>query len=89
MAALMGVTIALEPALAFLGLLIGTGAMLLLWRSPLRGAGALSTCFMVILGISQYYQIDRDLVMGLVASGHARALSQHGLPPPQRENCRR
>ena len=67
MAALMGVTIALEPALAFLGLLIGTGAMLLLWRSPLRGAGALSTCFMVILGISQYYQIDRDLVMGLVA----------------------
>ena len=67
MAALMGVTISLEPILATLGLLIGTVAMLLLWRSPLRGAGALSTCFIVMLGLSQYYQIDRDLVMGLVA----------------------
>ena len=67
MAALMGVTITLEPALAVLGLLIGTGALLLLWRSPFRGPGALSTCFMVILGVSQYYQIDRDLVMGLMA----------------------
>ena len=67
MAALMGVTIALEPVLAILGLLIGTGALLLLWRSPLRGVGALGTCFTVILVVSQYYQIDRDLVMGLVA----------------------
>ena len=67
MAALMGVTITLEPVLALLGLLIGTGALLLLWRSPLRGAGALSTGFMVILGVSQYYQIDRSLVMALVA----------------------
>ena len=69
MAALMGVTITLEPLLAVLGLLIGTGAMLLLWRSPLRGPGALSTCFLVILAVSQYYQIDRNLVMGLVALG--------------------
>ncbi len=67
MAALMGVTITLQPGLAILGLLIGTGALLLMWRSPLRGAGALSTCFLVILGVSQVYQIDPDLVMGLVA----------------------
>ena len=69
MAALTGVTITLEPVLAVMGLLIGTGALLLLWRSPLRGPGALSTCFVVILGVSHYYQIDRDLVMGLVAMG--------------------
>ena len=69
MAALTGVSITLEPVLTVLGLLIGTGALLLLWRSPLRGLGALSTCFLVILGVSQYYQIDRDLVMGLVALG--------------------
>ena len=55
--------------MAVLGLLIGTGAMLLPWRSPLRGPGALSTCFLVILAVSQYYQIDRNLVMGLVALG--------------------
>ena len=67
MAALMGVTITLEPAMAGLGLLIGTGALLLLWRSSLRGLGALSTCFLVILGASQYYQIDRHLVLGLMA----------------------
>ena len=67
MAALMGVTITLVPFLATLGLLIGTIALLLSWRSPLRGAGALSTCFIVILAVSQYYQIERDLVMGLVA----------------------
>ena len=65
MAALMGVTITLEPVLAFLGLLIGTGALLLLWRSSLRGLGALSSCFLVIFGASLYYQVDRDLVMGL------------------------
>ncbi len=67
MAALMGVTITLQPVLALLGLLIGTVALLFLRRSSLRGFGALSTCFIVILGVSQTYQIDRDLVMGLAA----------------------
>ena len=66
MAALMGVTVTLEPVLTSLGLLIGTVALLISWRSPLRAAWALSTCFVVILGLSQYYQIDRVLVMGVV-----------------------
>ena len=69
MAALTGVTITLEPLLTILGLLIGTIVLLLMWRSPLRGPGGLSTCFVVILGVSQYYQIDRGLVMGLMALG--------------------
>ena len=66
MAALIGVTITLEPVLTSLGLLIGTVALLIFWRSPLRAAWALSTCFIVILGLSQYYQIDRVLAMGVV-----------------------
>lgn len=69
MAPLMGAFITLEPVLAALGLLMGTSAMLLLWRSPLRGPGALLTCLMVILAVSHYYQIDRGLVMGLVVLG--------------------
>ena len=67
MAALMGVAITLEPVLTALGLLIGTGALLISWRSSLRAAWALSTCFVVMLGVSQYYQIDRELVIGLAA----------------------
>ena len=69
MAALMGVTITLEPVLTVLGLLAGASVLLLMWRSPLRGPGALSTCFLVILGASQYYQIDRGLVVGLLVLG--------------------
>lgn len=67
MAALMGVTLTLAPVLAVLGLLIGTGALLLSWRSPIRGAWALSTCFAVMLVVSQYYQIERGMVLGLLA----------------------
>jgi glycerol-3-phosphate acyltransferase PlsY len=67
MASLMGVCVVMEPLLTTLGLLIGMGALLLSWRSPLRSAWALSSCFIVMLGVSQYYQIDRELVMGLVA----------------------
>ena len=65
MAALMGVTVTLEPMLTTLGLAAGTGALLLSWRSPLRAAWALSTCFIVMLGLSQYYHIDQTLVVGL------------------------
>lgn len=67
MAALMGITATLEPVLTTLGLVIGAGVLLITWRSPLRAAWALSACFVVILGVSQYYQIDRNLIIGLVA----------------------
>jgi glycerol-3-phosphate acyltransferase PlsY len=67
MATLIGVTIALEPGMAAMGILIGTGVLLLLRRSPLRSTWGISACFIVMLGVSQYYQVDRDLVMGLVA----------------------
>ena len=67
MAALVGVALTLQPVLAILGLLIGTGALLLSRRSQLRGAWALSTCVVVMLMVSQYYQIDRGMVLGLVA----------------------
>ena len=67
MATLIGVTIVLEPALAAVSLVAGEAVVLVLWRSPLRSAWGLFAGFTVMLAISQYYQIDGELVMGLVA----------------------
>lgn len=67
MATLIGVSLALEPTLVALGIIVGLAAVLLLWRSPLRSSWAIVSCFTILLGVSQYYQTDRDLVMGLVA----------------------
>ena len=67
MATLIGATIALEPVLSVLGLVVGLLATLALWRAPLRSTWGLFAGFTAILAVSQYYQIDRELVMGIVA----------------------
>tara|TARA_B100000315_G_scaffold249496_1_gene280795 strand:- start:688 stop:1428 length:741 start_codon:yes stop_codon:yes gene_type:complete len=67
MAPLIGVTVTLEPGIGSLGIMIGVAVLLLLRRSPLRSAWGMAACFIAMLGVSQYYQVDRDLVMGLVA----------------------
>ena len=67
MATLIGISVTLEPALATAGIVLGLVAVLALWRAPLRSAWALFCGFTVMLGFSQYYQIDRELVMGLSA----------------------
>ena len=69
MAALMGVTVTLEPSLAVLGGLTGACVLLLLWHASLRGPAALAACFMVILAAGRFYQSDLGLAMGLVALG--------------------
>jgi acyl-phosphate glycerol 3-phosphate acyltransferase len=66
MAPLIGVTLALMPALAVLGGVIGLATVVIMRRSPLRSTWGISVSFLVMLGISQYYQIERDLVTGLV-----------------------
>ncbi len=66
MATLMGVTIILEPALSALVITVGFMVVLLLWRAPLRSAWALFAGFTAMLAVSQYYQIDRELVVGIV-----------------------
>lgn len=67
MATLMGVAITMTPALSALGIAMGLIVVLVLWRAPLRSAWAWFAGFTAMLGVSQYYQIDRELVMGLVA----------------------
>ncbi|MFQ6027942.1 MAG: glycerol-3-phosphate acyltransferase [Dehalococcoidia bacterium] len=66
MATLVGVTLALVPTLALLGILVGLAFVALAWRSPYRSAWGIAACFLLLLGLSQYYQIERDLVLGLV-----------------------
>jgi glycerol-3-phosphate acyltransferase PlsY len=66
MAPLMGVSLALMPALAVLGVAAGLATIVIMRRSSLRSTWGISVCFMVMLAISQYYQIERDLVTGLV-----------------------
>ena len=66
MAPLMGVSLALIPALAVLGVAAGLATIVLMRHSPLRSTWGVSACFLVMLATSQYYQIERDLVSGLV-----------------------
>jgi len=66
MAPLIGVSLALMPELAVLGGVIGLATVVLMRRSSLRSTWGISVSFLVMLGISQYYQIERDLVTGLV-----------------------
>jgi len=67
MATLMGAAIALEPPVSALGIIVGLAAVLVLWRAPLRSTWGVLAGFASMLAVSQYYQIDRELVMGLVA----------------------
>ena len=67
MAPLMGVTLAMEPALAFLGIAAGFAVILLLSRSSLRSSWGIICCFAVMLTLSLYYQVDRGLVLGLTS----------------------
>ena len=66
MAPLMGVALALTPVLSVLGVAVGLAAIGLMRHSPLRSTWGIAICFIVMLAISQYYQIERDLVTGLV-----------------------
>ncbi len=66
MAPLMGVSLALIPALAVLGFAAGLATVVLMRHSPLRSTWGVSICFLVMLAISQYYQMERDLVSGMV-----------------------
>ena len=67
MATLLGVVLALEPTLAALGVIGGMAVVLLLRRSPSRSSWGIVACATIMLSVSQYYQLDRELVMGLVA----------------------
>ena len=65
MASLMGVTLVLMPSLAPLSVATGVAVMLLMRRSIWRSSWGIAACYVVLTGLSLYYQMDRDLVLGL------------------------
>ena len=66
MAPLMGISLALMPILSVLGVAAGLTTIVLMRHSTLRSTWGIAVCFIVMLAISQYHQIQRDLVTGLV-----------------------
>ena len=68
MVTLVGVTVALTPWLALLGVAIGSGVVLLTRRSPFRSALGIAACFAVLLAVSQslpYFHSERLPVLEL------------------------
>jgi glycerol-3-phosphate acyltransferase PlsY len=65
MATLMGLTIAMEPRLAPIGVVTGLAFVLLLWRTSYRSAWGIVACFTLMLALSLFYQMERGLVLGL------------------------
>ena len=69
MATMIGLIVVLIPAMGLFGLAFGTAVVLLRRRSALRSAWGMSSSMLVIMALSFYYQIDRQLLMGLIALG--------------------
>ncbi len=65
MATLVGITLTLVPPLALLGFAIGMTTILLFRRSPFRSVLGIASCILVLLGLSQYYQVDQNAVLGV------------------------
>lgn len=66
MATLIGAAITLVPSIAVLSVAVGLVMLVILRRHPFRSGWGLLVCSAMMLAISQYYQTDRDLVLGVV-----------------------
>lgn len=60
MVTLLGVTLALTPLLAILGIAIGSAAVLLTRRSPFRSSCGIAACYAVLLALTQYLPDFQD-----------------------------
>ena len=65
MAALMGVTLAVIPGMALLGIATGFAVILVTRRSIWRSSWGIAACFAGLTSLSLYYQVDREMVLGL------------------------
>ncbi|MFP6636392.1 MAG: glycerol-3-phosphate acyltransferase [Dehalococcoidia bacterium] len=65
MASLMGVTLAVIPSMALLGIATGFAVILVTRRSIWRSSWGIAACFTVLIGLSLYYKVDQEMVLGL------------------------
>jgi glycerol-3-phosphate acyltransferase PlsY len=69
MATLLGITLTLVPSLALLGIAVGFLTVLTFWRSPFRSDFGIAASFILMVFLSQYYDVDRSIVLGLGVLG--------------------
>ena len=67
MASLLGITLALLPSVALVGVATGVSVIVLMRRSVWRSSWGILACFAVMSGLTLYYQVDRDLMLGLTS----------------------
>ena len=69
MATLIGVSLAMSPILAFISGIIGLLAVIICWKFAFRSALGLTVSFLIMIFLSQYYQIDREIISVLSILG--------------------
>ena len=65
MTPLIGVSVALAPLLTVVATIAGVATVLLLRKRPLRSSWGICTGFLLMLGLSQAIEYQRDVVLGL------------------------
>ena len=65
MASLMGVTLAVIPSMALLGIATGLAVILVTRRSIWRSSWGIAACFAALVSLSLYYKVDQEMVLGL------------------------
>ena len=69
MATLIGVSLAMAPLLAFISGIVGLLAVINFWKFAFRSALGLTVSFLTMILLSQYYQMDREIISMLSILG--------------------
>ena len=69
MATLIGISLTMSPVLAFVSGIAGLIAVIIFWKFAFRSAFGLTVSFVIMLFLSQYYQIDREIISVLSILG--------------------
>ena len=69
MATLIGISLTMSPVLAFVSGIVGLIAVIIFWKFAFRSAFGLAVSFLIMLFLSQYYHLDREIISVLSVLG--------------------
>ena len=69
MATLIGISLTMSPVLAFVSGIVGLIAVIIFWKFAFRSAFGLTVSFLIMLFLSQYYHLDREIISVLSVLG--------------------
>ena len=69
MATLIGISLTMSPVLAFVSGIVGLIAVIIFWKCAFRSAFGLTVSFLIMLFLSQYYHLDREIISVLSVLG--------------------